>query len=68
MTKRTKAVERRARDARINVRLHSDLQAALEDYARKDGRSLSGYVERVLVDHARQKGAPLDVAGKRHGS
>ena len=65
MAKRTKLPPRASRGARINIRLHDHLHAALLAYAREDGRSLSSYVERVLVEYAREKGAPLDVTGQR---
>ncbi len=54
MVKRQKNSE--TRDARLGVRLHVDLREALERLAEEDGRSISQYVERVLVEHVRQKG------------
>ncbi len=53
MVKRQKSPE--TRDARLGVRLHTDLREALEHLAKEDGRSISQYVERVLADHVRQK-------------
>ena len=66
-SKRKKNTDRLTRAARINIRVHEHLQAALLSYAQQDGRSLSSYVERVLVEHARDKGAPLDASGKKCG-
>lgn len=48
--------------------VYEDLHAALSNYARDDGRSLSSYVVRVLAEHARNKGAPLDSSGRRRGA
>ena len=45
------------RDARLGIRLHANLRDALERLAEEDGRSISQYVERVLAEHVRQKGA-----------
>lgn len=59
MVKKQKSPE--TRDARLGVRLHTDLREALEHLAKEDGRSISQYVERVLAEHVRQKGA----AGKQ---
>lgn len=53
MVKKRKSSDRR--DARLGVRLHSDLREALERLADEDGRSISQYVERVLAEHVRQK-------------
>jgi len=39
------------RDDRINIRVEKKLRDALLELARKDGRSLSSYVERILVRH-----------------
>jgi hypothetical protein len=43
------------RDARINIRAKPALRNALAELARRDGRSLSAYVERVLDEHTRMK-------------
>jgi hypothetical protein len=53
MVKKQKSSD--TRDARLGVRLHSDLRQALEHLADQDGRSISQYVERVLAEHVRQK-------------
>jgi hypothetical protein len=37
--------------AAISVRVNSDLKAAIEAAAKRDGRSLASYVERVLTLH-----------------
>ncbi|MGH6672216.1 MAG: ribbon-helix-helix protein, CopG family [Xanthobacteraceae bacterium] len=42
---------------RLGMRLDLDLLEALERLAADDGRTLSGYVRRVLDEHVRQKGA-----------
>ncbi len=41
-----------AREARISLRLHTDLRAALEFLAEADRRKLSSYLEKVIADHA----------------
>jgi predicted HicB family RNase H-like nuclease len=58
-----RALDKRA--ARINIRATPALRDALVDLARRDGRSLSAYVERVLDDHARSKSRG-DNASKRN--
>jgi antitoxin component of RelBE/YafQ-DinJ toxin-antitoxin module len=35
----------------VNVRVDPEVKAALEDAARADGRTVSNYVERILVRH-----------------
>jgi predicted HicB family RNase H-like nuclease len=41
------------KDTRVNLRLPKDLRDQMADLARADGRSLSAYIERVLVQHVR---------------
>jgi predicted HicB family RNase H-like nuclease len=62
---RSRVKPRRPREARINLRLSKDLYEILEEKARADARSLSGFVERLLIDAARKLGAPLDASGRR---
>lgn len=40
----------------LSVRLEPDVRRAIEKLARKDDRSLSGYINHVLRDHAVAKG------------
>ena len=37
-------------------RVDAAIKAALEQLAKEDGRSLSGYVERLLIAHLKAKG------------
>jgi predicted HicB family RNase H-like nuclease len=55
MAKRTQHRIPESRDARINIRARPALRAALVELARRDGRSLSSYVERVLDEHVRSR-------------
>lgn len=55
MVKKQKSSD--TRNARLGVRLHSDLREALERLADEDGRSISQYVERILAEHVRQNSA-----------
>lgn len=45
--------EKRWRTARVSLRVHSDLRRGLELLAKRERRSLSQYVELMLVDHAK---------------
>jgi len=47
------ALKGSSRDGRISLRLHPDIKSGLAFLAREDGRTLSGYVERLFVDHLR---------------
>ena len=40
-----------ARSAQINLRVRPTLKAQLEKLAKKDRRTLSAYIERLLEDH-----------------
>ena len=42
--------------AAISVRVHPNVKDALERAAKDDDRKLAAYVERVLVQHLREKG------------
>jgi len=44
-----------AKDSRIALRMDSDLTAKIQKLADKDGRSVSDYVRRVLVNHTKKK-------------
>ena len=45
-----------ARDAAISVRVEPDVKEALEAAAKEDGRTLSQFVERLVVAHLRALG------------
>ena len=45
-----------ARDAAISVRVEPDVKEALEAAAKEDGRTLSQFVERLMVAHLRASG------------
>ncbi len=47
-----------ARDGHLHLRIRSELRATLERLAAADRRSLSGYVEKVLEEHAASTLAP----------
>jgi hypothetical protein len=42
----------------VFVRFHQDVKDALDDAASKDGRSLSGLLEKIAVDWLRANGHP----------
>ena len=44
-------------DVKMSVRVPDKVNKALKTLARTDGRTLQGYVVRVLSDHAKRKGA-----------
>jgi hypothetical protein len=44
------------RSAPLGFRIEPELKAALEKAAEDDGRSVSSFVERVLIAHLRDKG------------
>jgi hypothetical protein len=55
-----------AKDARLSLRLHSDLREALEFLAGGDRRPLSSYIELMLIDHVSASFAtPFLVTGER---
>jgi predicted DNA binding CopG/RHH family protein len=43
------------KDTSVNVRLSSDLRAVLQRLAEADGRTLSGYISRLLELHVQDK-------------
>ena len=45
-----------ARDAAISVRVQADVKAALEEVAREDGRTVSQFVERLIIAHLKAQG------------
>lgn len=53
--RKTKPSEKRWRGARISLRVHDDLKAALEFLAADDRRTVSQYLEIILLDHVRGK-------------
>lgn len=44
------------RETPVSIRLPSDVKAALMKAAKADDRSISKYVERVLIEHLRKAG------------
>ena len=44
-----------ARSAQMNLRVRPALKAKLEKLAKKDRRTLSAYVEKLLEDHVNQR-------------
>ena len=46
-------MEKRIKTAQVNLRLEPALKAAAEKAATDDRRSLTGLIEKLLVDHAR---------------
>lgn len=48
------------KDASVNVRLESELRAHLEDLAKREGRSLSNYIHRLLREHADKHPVPAE--------
>ena len=52
-------------EPRINLRVEKALLVELERLARDEGISLSDLGRRILIDGARERGAPLDKAGRR---
>jgi len=54
-----------SKEARLSLRVHDDLRAALEFLAAHDRRKLSAYIEFVLLDHV---GALLTNAFMSDGS
>ena len=46
-----------AKTAAISVRVDGAVKAALEQVAKADDRTVAAYVERLIRDHLREKGA-----------
>lgn len=44
-----------AKEARIALRLDDALMTKLDKLAKKDGRTISDYVRRVLINHTKKK-------------
>jgi hypothetical protein len=44
------------RSQQLNIRTTASLRAAIERAARDDGRSVTGYIERVLQKHLKEAG------------
>ena len=58
--------EERWKQGRVSVRVHEDLRSALEFLAESDHRALSNYVERIFVQHVRERVAnPITEFGER---
>ena len=49
-------VQKRNKTAQVNLRLDPALKAAAEKAAASDQRSLTSLVEKLLVDHLRERG------------
>ena len=47
----------------VSVRLDEDTKAALEEFARKDERSVALYMRRVLRDHVERERAKVERKG-----
>jgi hypothetical protein len=47
---------RETKDAQVNLRLQPSLKQAAERAAADDNRSLTGLIERLLIDHLRAHG------------
>jgi predicted DNA-binding protein len=55
-----------AMENKIIVRLDADVREALDKAARQDGRTPSGYVRKLIMDHLARRGM-LQPAGKGKG-
>jgi hypothetical protein len=44
------------RTASIGIRIEPDVKTAAEKAAAEDGRTLANYIERMLIEHLREKG------------
>jgi hypothetical protein len=49
-------MEKRLKTMQINWRATPELKAAAEQAAEDDNRSLTGLIEKLLMDHCRKKG------------
>ncbi len=53
-----------ARNAQLNLRVRALLKAKLEKLAKRDRRTLSAYVEKLLEDHVRSTSQQRRVEGR----
>ena len=44
------------KDIRVNLRMEAKLKALLEQQAKKENRSLTNYIENVLINDLKSKG------------